>query len=146
MYDVSLVQNASEPPVPGTPPETRQNIKRLSEHCHAYKGAEVKRAFFQLVTTAALFFAALAVMMSALHSQAYWLCALLLVPTAGLLIRLFIIQHDCGHGSFFPTRRANDITGRLISLLTFTPYDFWKRAHNMHHASSGNLDRRSIRS
>ena len=66
----------------------------------------------------------------------------LLVPTAGLLTRIFIIQHDCGHSSYFKTRKANDRVGRALSLLTWTPYSFWRRTHNLHHASSGNLDKR----
>ncbi len=74
----------------------------------------------------------------------YWLTLLLAVPAAGLLVRMFMIQHDCGHGSFFRHRRANDWTGRIIGVLTLTPYAFWKRTHAIHHACSGNLDRRGI--
>jgi omega-6 fatty acid desaturase (delta-12 desaturase) len=72
----------------------------------------------------------------------YWLSILLAVPTAGFLVRLFMIQHDCGHGAFFSHRQANDWTGRVIGVLTMTPYDFWRRTHALHHATSGNLDRR----
>jgi omega-6 fatty acid desaturase (delta-12 desaturase) len=57
-------------------------------------------------------------------------------------VRLFIFQHDCGHGSFLPSRAANDHLGRALSLLTVTPYDSWKRAHALHHASNGDLSRR----
>jgi Fatty acid desaturase len=69
---------------------------------------------------------------------------MLAVPTAGFLVRLFMIQHDCGHGAFFHHRVANDWVGRVISVLTLTPYDFWRRTHAIHHATSGNLDRRGI--
>jgi omega-6 fatty acid desaturase (delta-12 desaturase) len=72
----------------------------------------------------------------------YWLTLLLALPTAGFLVRLFMIQHDCGHGSFFRSRFVNDWIGRGLSVLTFTPYDYWKRSHTIHHATSGNLDRR----
>ena len=72
----------------------------------------------------------------------YWLCLLLAVPAAGFLVRLFMIQHDCGHGAFFRHRLANDWVGRLIGVLTLTPYDFWRRTHAIHHSTSGNLDRR----
>lgn len=66
-------------------------------------------------------------------------------PVAGLLLlRLFIIQHDCGHGSFFASRFSNDWTGRVLGVLTFTPYDCWKRSHDLHHASTGNLDARGF--
>jgi acyl-lipid omega-6 desaturase (Delta-12 desaturase) len=69
---------------------------------------------------------------------------LLALPAAGFLMRLFMIQHDCGHGSFFRNRTVNDWVGRVIGVLTLTPYDFWQRTHAMHHASSGNLDRRGF--
>jgi len=74
-----------------------------------------------------------------------WLLTLLLaVPAAGLLVRLFLIQHDCGHGAFFENRHVNDWIGRIVGIFTLTPYDVWRRAHAIHHASSGNLDRRGI--
>lgn len=103
--------------------------------------ADTKRSIFQLVTTAAAFFAMLGVM-GAVSETSYWLTLLLAVPTGGLLVRLFIIQHDCGHGSFFRTRAANDLLGRLLSVLTLTPYGSWSQGHAAHHASTGNLDRR----
>src|SRR6266568_2090597 len=78
------------------------------------------------------------------RAAGYWLCLLLAVPTAGFLVRLFMIQHDCGHGSFFRHRLANDWLGRAIGVLTLTPYDFWRRDHAIHHATSGNLERRGI--
>jgi acyl-lipid omega-6 desaturase (Delta-12 desaturase) len=74
----------------------------------------------------------------------WWLSLLIAVPTAGFLVRLFMIQHDCGHGSFFRHRMANDWVGRVIGVFTLTPYDFWRRTHAAHHASSGNLDRRGL--
>jgi omega-6 fatty acid desaturase (delta-12 desaturase) len=74
----------------------------------------------------------------------YWISLLLAVPAAGFLVRLFMIQHDCGHGSFFRHRLANDWVGRVIGVLTLTPYHFWQRTHAMHHATSGNLDRRGL--
>lgn len=72
----------------------------------------------------------------------FGLYLLLVVPAAGFLVRLFMIQHDCGHGSLFRHRRVNDWIGRVIGVLTLTPYDFWRQAHGIHHATSGNLDRR----
>jgi omega-6 fatty acid desaturase (delta-12 desaturase) len=73
-----------------------------------------------------------------------WASPLIAIPAAAFLVRLFMIQHDCGHGSFFPHRRANDWVGRVIGVLTLTPYDLWRRTHAVHHASAGNLDRRGI--
>ena len=74
----------------------------------------------------------------------YWLALALAVPAAGFLVRLFMIQHDCGHGAFFRRRALNDWVGRALGVLTLTPYDFWRQTHNMHHAGSGNLARRGI--
>jgi omega-6 fatty acid desaturase (delta-12 desaturase) len=73
-----------------------------------------------------------------------WLTFPFVVPAVFLLVRLFAIQHDCGHGSFFRSRLANDLLGRAIGLVTLTPYAFWRGSHAIHHASSGNLDRRGI--
>jgi omega-6 fatty acid desaturase (delta-12 desaturase) len=67
---------------------------------------------------------------------------LLALPTAGLLVRTFIFMHDCAHGSFFPSRRANDIVGFITGVLTLTPFAQWRRDHALHHASAGDLDRR----
>jgi omega-6 fatty acid desaturase (delta-12 desaturase) len=72
----------------------------------------------------------------------YWLTLLLATPTAGLVVRIFIIQHDCGHHSFFQSRRLNDVLGVCCGLVTLTPYYLWRRSHSRHHASSGNLSHR----
>jgi acyl-lipid omega-6 desaturase (Delta-12 desaturase) len=127
------------PSTVGLPPSLQLG-PMLSRRFTAY-GAEVKRSIFQLVTTATPFFALLAIMAWASHDR-YWLTLLLAIPAAGLLVRLFIIQHDCGHGSFLKSRTVNDFVGRSLGVLTLTPYDSWKRAHAAHHASTGNLDRR----
>ena len=74
----------------------------------------------------------------------YWISLVLAIPAAGFLVRLFMIQHDCGHGSFFRSKALNDWIGRVIGVLTFTPYDFWRHTHAVHHASSGNLTRRGM--
>jgi omega-6 fatty acid desaturase (delta-12 desaturase) len=74
----------------------------------------------------------------------YWLALPLAIAAAGFLVRLFAIQHDCSHGAFFPGRLANDWFGRIAGVLTFTPYGVWRRAHAVHHASTGNLDRRGL--
>jgi len=69
------------------------------------------------------------------------LALVLALPTGALLLRVFIVQHDCGHGSFFASRRANALVGRLCSLITLTPYSNWKRHHSQHHAAWNDLDR-----
>ncbi len=70
-----------------------------------------------------------------------WLTLALAIPTGALMVRVFIVQHDCGHGSFFASRRANALVGRLCSLCTLTPFLSWGRQHALHHAEWNNLDR-----
>jgi omega-6 fatty acid desaturase (delta-12 desaturase) len=106
-----------------------------------YRQPSDRRGIVELSITI-LPFAALWVSMCAALDISYWLALPLALPAAGFLVRLFMIQHDCGHGSFFRHRLANDWVGRAIGVLTLTPYGFWRRTHAMHHASSGNLDRR----
>jgi omega-6 fatty acid desaturase (delta-12 desaturase) len=75
----------------------------------------------------------------------YWWLGLLLAPlAAAFVVRLFMVQHDCSHQSFFKSAAANNWTGRIVGALTLTPYHCWRRSHALHHASSGNLDRRGI--
>ena len=74
----------------------------------------------------------------------YWLTLLLSLPAAGFFVRLFIIQHDCGHGSFFNSRKANDWVGSICSVFTWTPYHYWQKSHAIHHANAGNLEHRGI--
>jgi omega-6 fatty acid desaturase (delta-12 desaturase) len=84
------------------------------------------------------------VVMVMLASVSPWLVLTLTIPTAGLLVRLFMVQHDCGHNAMFSSRFANDWVGRVLSITTLTPYDLWRHSHASHHAGSGNLDRRGI--
>ena len=112
----------------------------LTQRFKAYR-ADPKRSLVQLTTTG-MPFIGLLILISLASEERYWVSLLLAVPAAGLLVRLFIIQHDCGHGSFFRTRSANDHLGRLLSVLTLTPYGSWAQGHAAHHASTGNLDRR----
>lgn len=77
-------------------------------------------------------------------SGAYWLTLILSIPAAAFTVRLFIIQHDCGHRSFFRSRRLNDFLGALIGVVTLTPHAYWRQAHNIHHATCGNLNKRGI--
>lgn len=72
----------------------------------------------------------------------YWLMFPLAILSAGFLARIFIIFHDCGHGSFFKSSRANNVVGTLAGLLNLTPYRHWRWQHALHHGTSGNLDRR----
>ena len=74
----------------------------------------------------------------------YWITLGLILIAAGFLARVFIILHDCGHGSFFKSRRKNDIVGFISGVLSFTPYHYWRYNHAIHHATAGNLDRRGV--
>ena len=108
-----------------------------------YMKPDARRALIQLLNTGLPFLAVMLGMLIALYHGL--LIGLLLLPAgAALLVRLFIFQHDCGHGSFFASRWLNDILGMALSVLTLIPYSFWRRDHAVHHASSGNLDRRGI--
>ena len=106
-----------------------------------YRDPDPVRSVFELLVTAVPFVLIWVAMLFCLD-YGYWLSLLLAVPAAGFLIRLFMIQHDCGHGSFFRKPLANHWVGRAIGVLTLTPYDYWRRTHAVHHATSGNLDRR----
>ncbi len=77
-------------------------------------------------------------------SISYWLTLAFSIPAGAFLVRLFLIKHDCGHGAFFRGKFINDNVGRILGVLTLTPYDVWRRCHATHHATSGNLDKRGV--
>mgnify|MGYP003577067250 CR=1 FL=1 len=109
-----------------------------------YRQPQVRRSTFELLVTA-LPFAMLWGLAHLCVTHEVWMGLILVVPAAAaFLLRLFTIQHDCGHGSFFGRRSLDDWTGRILGVLTLTPYDYWRRAHAVHHASAGNLDERGI--
>ena len=118
-----------------------REVDQLAAHCLKYRRANTRKALFQLALTLTCFIILCVAMYQSLKIS-YWLSLALVLPTAGMVLRLFIFQHDCGHGSFFPSNRMNDWTGRALSLLTLTPYAYWRRLHALHHASSSNLDKR----
>jgi acyl-lipid omega-6 desaturase (Delta-12 desaturase) len=109
----------------------------------AYARPSLPRSIWQLVNTLIPFFTLFYLSLRSLEFS-FWLTVPLTILTAGFMIRAFIIFHDCGHGSFFKSQRANDIVGFFTGLLTFTPYYRWKHAHAIHHATSGDLDRRGV--
>ncbi len=101
------------------------------------------RSFFELAITAVPFVLLWLLTWAALDAG-HVLGFLLAVPAGAFLLRLFLIQHDCGHGAFFRRQANNDWVGRVLGVLTFTPYDYWRRSHAIHHASTGNLDARGV--
>lgn len=114
----------------------RLTVAPFEKPCH-------KRSLGQLANSVLPYLALLVAMYYTLGIS-YWLTLALAIPATGFLTRIFIIFHDCGHGSFFHSRRANRIVGFLTGVLVFTPADSWHRRHATHHASSGDLDRRGV--
>jgi omega-6 fatty acid desaturase (delta-12 desaturase) len=119
------------------------DLRQMARHVAAFRQPDDVRGGFELAVSGIPLIALWLLMWLALDVH-YALTLLLAIPAAGFLLRLFLIQHDCGHGAFFKGRRTNDWVGRCIGVLTLSPYDFWRRTHAMHHASTGNLDRRGI--
>ncbi|RCW22529.1 omega-6 fatty acid desaturase (delta-12 desaturase) [Ciceribacter lividus] len=114
-------------------------LKTLSR----YRQPRARRSVFELLVTIVPF-AIFWFLAYFSISRGVWLGLIFVVPAAAFLLRLFMIQHDCGHGSFFARRGIDDWVGRLLGVLTLTPYDYWRRAHAAHHASAGNLDERGV--
>lgn len=110
----------------------------------AYQRPNHARSILEIVLSAAPLAAIWAAAWVAAVFGLWWLALLLAAPAALFLVRLFMVQHDCSHQSFFRSSAANDWTGRLIGVLTLTPYHCWRRSHAIHHATSGDLDRRGI--
>ena len=115
----------------------------VREALRGFRGADDMTSATQLILTLLLFVGMWLIMWYSLSGSYLW-TALLTIPTAGLAVRLFIFQHDCGHGSFFSSARANKIVGTLLGALTMTPYQSWRRQHATHHASNGQLDHRGV--
>ncbi|MCP5084662.1 MAG: fatty acid desaturase [Alphaproteobacteria bacterium] len=109
----------------------------------SYQLPDDRQAIIEFVTTVVPFCAAC--WASWALFQVHPLLAIIgALPASVFLVRLFMLQHDCGHGSMFSSRRVNDWVGRGLGVLTLTPYDYWRFSHAQHHASSGNLDRRGL--
>jgi omega-6 fatty acid desaturase (delta-12 desaturase) len=134
-----MTDNAMPTPPPPTLPETQ----RLPGVLARYRDPKLAWSLTEIAVTLAPLVALWAGMWALMHVS-YWLTLALALPAAGFLVRLFLIQHDCGHGSFFRHRALNDWVGRVCGVVTLTPYDYWKRTHAAHHATAGNLDRRGL--
>src|SRR5690349_15577529 len=117
----------------------------LTKTLAPFARASLTRASWQLANTVIPFLALWAAMAWSFHAgwNYGWTLALAL-PTAALYVRLFIIQHDCSHGSFFGSARANRWTGAALGVLTLFPFAYWQKTHALHHATSGNLDKRQL--
>lgn len=117
--------------------DARQLFRDVSPYAKPLTG----RSVWEIIVTAIPFLLCWALTWFA-FLQGSWLGVVPAVLAGGLLLRLFLIQHDCGHGALFHRRATNDWVGRAVSVLTLTPYDFWRRSHALHHATSGNLSKR----
>jgi acyl-lipid omega-6 desaturase (Delta-12 desaturase) len=120
---------------------TLQNAKNLKKQVAPYEKSTTKDSVMQIINTLVPFFALWYLAFISL-SVSYWLALIPIVIAAGFLVRTFIIFHDCTHHSFFKSRRANRIVGTLTGVLTLFPFDQWGHEHSVHHATSGNLDKR----
>jgi len=106
-----------------------------------YQKPAIGRGIWQIVNTIVPYVALWVLAYFSLRVS-WWLTVPLAVLAGGFLVRIFIIFHDCGHGSFFKSRRANDILGFVTGVIAFTPYYHWRWEHSLHHSTSGDLDRR----
>ena len=108
-----------------------------------YQEPAIGRSIWQMVNTLVPYVVLWYLMYRSL-AVSYWLTLPLAILASGFLVRVFIIHHDCGHGSFFKSQTANDVWGFITGALTFTPYYLWRWEHAVHHATSGDLDRRGL--
>jgi omega-6 fatty acid desaturase (delta-12 desaturase) len=127
----------TNPPAP--PRSAREWLTTLAR----YREPSTPRSLFELAATLTPFLTLWALAWMAL-SVSPWLALAIAVLNGAFLVRIFIIQHDCGHGSFLQNRKAQDWLGRALGVLTLTPYAVWRRTHSIHHAHAGNLDQRGI--
>ena len=134
-----MLDNTQTETVKPDPSDARQWLKHLA----AYRDPSTARSLFELGVTIGPFVALWALAWWSL-SVSYWLTLAISIANGAFLLRLFTIQHDCGHGSFFRNRTASDWTGRALGVLTLTPYDVWRHSHSIHHSASGNLSHRGI--
>ena len=127
--------------------ETERTVSKAAwyQWTSAYAQPSLGKSLWQLVNTLVPYGFLWALMIFTVQRHySYWMTLLLAVAAGGLLIRIFIFFHDCCHGSFFSSRRANTILGYVTGVLTFTPFEDWRLAHNRHHATAGDLDRRGV--
>jgi len=126
---------------PAEAPRTEKTVWRPS--VAPYEQPDHRRSVWQVVNSFVPYFALWGAMVWSL-SVSYWLTLPLALLAAGFLVRIFIIAHDCGHGSFLRSRRASTVLGSISAAMAFTPYGSWRYQHAIHHASAGNLDGRDI--
>ena len=134
-----MTQSSDSPQSQQSATSAREWVTKLA----SYREPNQLRSVFELGVSAIPFVALWALAWWSL-SVSYWLTLAISALNAAFLLRLFAIQHDCGHGSFFKQRGVSDWIGRVLGVLTLTPYDVWRRTHAIHHSSAGNLGKRGI--
>ncbi|WP_058313917.1 fatty acid desaturase [Cognatishimia activa] len=134
MFDLTSKTSSEAGPKPA-----REWVKVLAQ----YRKPNISRSVFELLATLVPFFAIWALAWWSM-SISYWLTVAIALLNGPFLVRLFAIQHDCGHRSFVENRVLGDWIGRCLGVLTVTPYEMWRYAHSVHHNASGNLDRRGL--
>lgn len=122
--------------------ETQQ--KAIRAVLKQYSHASIPKSIWQIINTLVPFFLLWAFAAYVYLNYAFWPLLLIIPLAAGFMVRAFIIFHDCCHGSFFQSKTANDWLGRLLGVIVFTPYEYWKHSHSIHHASAGDLDKRGV--
>lgn len=129
---------------------TTENIRQeanpwitITKNIEKYQHPSLRKSIWQ-ITNSLLPYIGLWILIVYSLSISFWLTAFLILLAAGFLVRLFIIFHDCGHGSFFKSQKTNRLVGMLFGILAFTPYDKWHNQHLRHHGSVGNLDKRGV--
>lgn len=119
------------------------SVAEVKKATQPYQNPSTRRSIWMLANTIVPYVLLFYAMVRSLEIS-YWLTLLLAIPTGGFLVRTFIIFHDCTHGSFFQSPKANRIAGIITGLITFTPFETWKQNHATHHATAGDLDRRGV--
>lgn len=145
---MQLARTASDevltaPTAPADDASEAAAMARWQQRLREYREPDARRATWQLVTTIGSYVGAWVAMWFAL-AVSWWLAVPLAVLAGGVMVRVFILFHDCGHGSLFASRRANDFWGVVTGWLTLTPYQQWRTEHAVHHGAAGDLDRRGI--
>jgi acyl-lipid omega-6 desaturase (Delta-12 desaturase) len=131
------------PAVKAAPPRAIPSMKEFNRILAPYMKPAWRPAVTQMLNTILPYLLLSAAMFYSLRFS-YWTTLLLAVPTAGFLVRAFILFHDCGHNSFTPSTQANKWIGLFLGMLTLTPSEQWSKSHAIHHATSGNIDKRGV--
>ncbi|WP_214694697.1 fatty acid desaturase [Exiguobacterium sp. s160] len=122
---------------------SKEKIAQLRKHVSPFEKSDIRISVRQMINTILPFLVSWFLAYQLLSVSIFLTLPFTLIA-AGFVVRMFIIFHDCTHGSFFKNKKANAIVGTITGILTLFPYEKWKREHAIHHASSGNLDKRGV--